>query len=256
MDSALKPGPRVGVVVLAAGRSSRMGTSKLDLPLPSPGREEARLGEYAVRAALESNVGDVWVVVPPGETPEWLERSRASRGGEVAAAEGATAGVAAAEGAPAGGGPRLIEVRAADSKLGQAHSLRAGVEAAREWVEALVILLADQPFVPAQWIEGLAATYLAQRAAGGSPLAVCAVRPDGGESGERLPVARPPLLLGPLLLDRTAGLSGDEGARRLLRDPEVARLTKTLPAPDPWIFFDVDTLQEYEHALLHAATIR
>lgn len=100
---------------------------------------------------------------------------------------------------------------------GQASSLRAGVEAATgTTARALVVLLADQPGVQVEVVERVVAAHVAGH-----------------------PVVRARYLDGPghpVLFDRAAWpalarVSGDVGARDLLRDLEVTEVDVRTPCP-------------------------
>lgn len=105
---------RIGAVVLAGGRSSRMGAHKLLLPLG--GRPVAA---YALDAALGSGADPVVVVL-------------GHRAEDVRAA------------LPAGGYQVVVN---AEYAAGMSTSLRAGIAALPPDVVGAVILLADQPLI-------------------------------------------------------------------------------------------------------------
>lgn len=113
-------GTAVAAIVLAAGRSSRMGQHKLLLPLG--GRP---LVTYAVDAACGSSADDVVVVV-------------GHDAGEVASA--------------LGGKRCRIVVNAAFAE-GMATSMRAGVGALPAHVAGALILLADQPLMTSAMVD-------------------------------------------------------------------------------------------------------
>lgn len=111
-------------IVLAAGRSSRMGAQKLLLPLG--GRP---LVTYALNAALRCNLDPVIVVL-------------GYRAGDVRAA------------LPPGRCVVVVNQRFAE---GLATSLRAGLAAIPEEVDGALVLLADQPLLRAEHIQRLLA---------------------------------------------------------------------------------------------------
>jgi molybdenum cofactor cytidylyltransferase len=120
----VEPGhwPRVHAVVLAAGRSRRMGRNKLLLPLG--GRP---LVGHAVEAALGSRAADVWVVL--GADGEAI---RAALLGEPVRFLA---------------NPGWAE--------GQAASLRTAVAELPAWSEGVLFLAADMPFVPPAHLDRL-----------------------------------------------------------------------------------------------------
>lgn len=109
-------------VYLAAGSSKRMGTSKMSLELA----EGVRLGGVALQQALSSELNSVVVVVREGESLDWLTAS-----------------------VPAHRLPDRCRIAVCpDAASGMAHSLRTGIQAAREMgAEGIMVLLADQPFI-------------------------------------------------------------------------------------------------------------
>ncbi len=89
----------------------------------------------------------------------------------------------------------------ADWEEGQAASLRAGIEALGPSCDAIVITLGDQPAIDPRAIDRVVAAR------------------DAGSAAVRAAYAgRPghPVLIERRLFERIAGLSGDEGARKLL----------------------------------------
>ena len=94
---------------------------------------------------------------------------------------------------------------------GLSFSLRAGLRALTPEVSAAVILLGDMPYVTAGTVAALVA------AASAHPEADAVVPVAAGVRGN-------PVLLRKNLFAAACALSGDEGARRLLRDPAIAVL--------------------------------
>jgi len=112
-------------VYLAAGKSSRMGSNKLNLPLGNQ-----RLGGIALRAALESRLNVTFAVTRQGDSLHWLAPFSKDKG------------------------LRILEYQ--DANNGQSASLKAGVKAAQEiGGDGVVVLLADQPFVTTGMINRL-----------------------------------------------------------------------------------------------------
>ena len=157
----------IAAVVLAAGAGTRYDgpTHKLEAEVGG-----ARLVDRAVRAAVDAAIGPVFVVV------------------------GAHHVALAADVAP-----RVTVVEHEGWAQGQATSLRAGIDAARDaGADAVVVGLADQPFVtPAAWRAVATAD---------APIAVATYEGRRGNP-VRLDAAVWPLL------PRT----GDEGARAVMR---------------------------------------
>jgi len=192
-------GPVVAVVVLAAGRGSRMGSQKLLLPLA--GRP---LVQWSVDAALASRAQETVVVV----------------GHEAAAVTAAV-------------GDRPVRILVNEAfEAGMSTSLKAGIAAVRGRCEAIVVLLADQPFVSAGLIDLLIERYSAT----GAPI----VRPEV-EGRQTHPVLLDAVLFPELLLEE-----GDVGGRAVVARhlDEVCLVT----LDDARLTADIDTPQEYEAA--------
>ncbi|WP_248925146.1 nucleotidyltransferase family protein [Paenibacillus hamazuiensis] len=227
-------------IYLAAGQSSRMGTAKLSLELPD-GR---RLGTLALAEALLSRLAGIVAVTRPGQRLDWWPGSpggdrhhRAEAGDDeppeltVNLQRRSEASCPDRPDGPQEASGRLrrtVSIRAAE---GMAYSIRAGVEVARErGVNAVLIMLADQPLVTAAWIDALIAAFAE----------------DPGldfvaSSREGKPM--PPVLFSARLLDELQRLEGDAGARRLLASPKYRGICVPRSASD---FTDVDTPADWE----------
>lgn len=185
---------RVAGIVLAAGRSTRMGQANKLLQMVR--------GKPMVRHAVEAQVASCAapVIVVTGHQHDEVEVALA--------------------------GLDIRLVHNPDFASGLAGSVKAGVAALPEGIAGVVMSLGDMPNVTPEVIDRLAQVF--------------------GERGEALAVA--PTLFGqrgnPVLLARglfsaVAGLSGDQGARRLL--DEAGDATVEVPFTDPAIALDVDT---------------
>lgn len=129
------------------------------------------------RAALASAADEVIVVVPPAHP----ERQAALSGLDL----------------------RVVE--AAEHREGMAGSLRAGVAAVSPAADALVILLADMPDVGAADIDRLVAAFDP-----GEGREICRAATGDGKSGH-------PVLFGRRFFESLAQLTGDRGAREIIR---------------------------------------
>jgi CTP:molybdopterin cytidylyltransferase MocA len=147
-------------------------------------------------------------------------------------------GPAVAAAAPQG----VVVVRAPRWRSGIAHSLRAALAALEGWAQvgAVCVGLADQPRVGADAYRRLAAAHGA-----GSDFAVATY---GAQRGN-------PVLLGRALWPEALQLTGDAGARTLMRTHDVTEVDCS-DTGDP---ADVDTLEDLraaETAFEQAATRR
>ena len=166
------PEPRVAAVVLAAGSSRRMGRNKLLLDV---GGES--LVRRAVRAAVEGGVDDVIVVLGHEE-----DRVRA----ELA-------------------GLRCVAVVNPDHAEGAGTSVRTGVRQAAG-AGALVVVLADMPFVTAEMIGTLVRRHRETHA----PLVV-------SHYGD---VQAPPTLYDRSLFEELLAIPGERCAKQVVRRHE------------------------------------
>jgi molybdenum cofactor cytidylyltransferase len=154
---------RIVALLLAAGRSTRFGEAdKLRAPLGG-----IPLGLHAARTIAALPLATRIVVSPHGELA-W---------------------------------PGFHAVPNGDPEAGMARSLALGIGAARDWAaDAVLIALADMPFVPRAQFERLMA--------GGAAGAVL----TSSDGRSRMP----PALFGAQWFDRLESLNGDTGARSLL----------------------------------------
>ncbi|WP_127529755.1 nucleotidyltransferase family protein [Paenibacillus kobensis] len=210
-DYASERLPRVAGVLLAAGSSRRMGKPKLALRWPD-GRSVGSVSFRQLRMTLQKTI----VVVRTDDSLGWLHdelvRMRAQPGGTDS----------------------CMIVRCAEAETeGMAASLRAGVLAAsRLGADGALIALADQPFAGCRLMHKLVHAF---QASGGADWAA-ASDTDG---------AKPPVVLSSSLFPRVQQLSGDEGARKLLKDPFSRGV---LVQAEPGCFMDIDTPDDWLRA--------
>lgn len=165
---------RIGVIVLAAGRSTRFSDGSAHKLLARLG--DATVVRHAVRAAIDSAVGDVVVV------------TGAEAGAVASALEGLDVRVE-------------LEPAFAD---GMATSLRRGVETFRRSVDAVIVALGDQPGVRPDAYRRVAARWSET----GAPIVISRYAGDA-------PVAHP-TLFGASVFDELLALRGDVGARSVI----------------------------------------
>jgi molybdenum cofactor cytidylyltransferase len=196
-----EPRPFLSGVILAAGGSTRMGRPKQLLPLG--GRP---LLQHVVDAALAARLDEVVLVL--GHRADEIRRALAM---------------------PAGGRMRVIvNDRWAE---GQSASLRAGLDGTDPRTTAAVVLLGDQPSVPAALIDRLAGEL---RAAPAPILRPC-YPGAAGTPGH-------PVFLARRVWGDLERLEGDAGARALIAArPELLREVPIEGLPPA----DVDTWSDY-----------
>ncbi len=185
--------PRVAALVLAAGQAKRMGRNKLIEPLSGK-----PLVRHAVEAALASQAEPVILVT--GHQREAVEEAL--------------------------DGLDLLSVHNRNFAAGLSTSLKRGLAALPEGIEAAVVLLGDMPRIAPATINRLIASF--------NPLesrAIC-LPTFHGKRGN-------PVLLGRQFFAEAQTTEGDQGARELLR--EYADLVAEVPFDDSTILLDVDT---------------
>ena len=144
----------------------------------------------------------------------------------VTVVTGADPGVADAVlrfGARSGATTRLRTVHAAHHAEGMAATLRTGLIALPKDASGAFVFLGDMPNVPHEILAALAALF----------------REDGAVAPTFEGRQGHPVLFGARLFPALMALTGDTGARAMLRDLGH-RLTR-LPTADPGVIFDVDT---------------
>jgi molybdenum cofactor cytidylyltransferase len=190
----------VSGLILAAGSASRMGHPKQLLDWD--GRPLVRV---VAETALAARLNPIFVVVGSAQA-------------EV---------VAALAGLP------VHCVLNPDYAAGQSTSLRAGIAALPPEVEAMIVLLCDQPFVTAAVIERLVAEWRASA----SPIVAPVY---AGQRGN-------PVLFARRVFPELLAIQGDQGARgALAADPARIHL---VPFDDARPLADIDTPEDYQRLL-------
>jgi molybdenum cofactor cytidylyltransferase len=181
--------PRVGVVILAAGESSRLGQPKQLLPF----RGKALL-QCVVHSALSSRCRPVVVVI--GAHADMI---RPQLSGDI----------------------RIVENP--DWKEGMSSSIRRGVESIESEVDAVILMLGDQPLVTSEILN-----QFAEKAEVG----LVAAEYNGGIGV--------PALFRREYFDALRTLRGEKGAKSILlaNEKHVARI------PCPEAALDIDTVAD------------
>jgi molybdenum cofactor cytidylyltransferase len=189
------PEPKVSAIVLAAGASTRMGRNKLLLDV---GGEP--LVRRAVRAAIEGGVDEVVVVLGHEE-----DRVRAELRGLD-----------------------CVPVVNPDHAEGAGTSVRTGVRQTAG-ADALMVVLADMPFVTAGMIATLVERYRATRA----PLVV-------SHYGD---VQAPPTLYDRALFDELLAIPGERCAKQVVKRHQARAEVVSWPAA---ALRDIDLPADYD----------
>ncbi|HZX94966.1 MAG TPA: nucleotidyltransferase family protein [Myxococcales bacterium] len=177
------PGERVAGVVLAAGLSSRMGTNKMLLELGG-----GTLVRRAVATALAAGLDPVLAVV--GHESDRVQSELA--------------------------GLRCTPVLNRDYALGMNTSLRAGIRALPEGVDAAVVLLGDMPLVESSMVRALVDAFARSRA----PLVVSTY-------GE---VVAPPILYGSALFGELRALEAEACGKSVVKRHRAEAVELDWPA--------------------------
>ncbi len=122
-------------------------------------------------------------------------------------------------------------VVAADRDEGMAASIRAGIAAVAGSADAAVLLLADMPEVGPAEIDRLIAAYDPEEGR-----EICRAVSADGTPGH-------PVLFGRRFFETLAGLSGDQGAREVLR--EAAEFVTEVPTAGRAALVDLDTPEDW-----------
>ena len=191
----------IGVAILAAGNSSRMGASKLSIPF-----SETTLLERSLQAAAKSNANQVVVITGSHQAEISPIVARCSS---------------------------AIEIHNANWGQGQSTSVALAVEhAIQADYKALVVMVADQPFVQAKHLNSLISSYRIFR-----PRACvsCVGARDGS-----------PCLFDSDSFDELLSLKGDKGARSVYRQ-WPSEWVRYVTFDDANLFFDIDTPDDMSH---------
>ncbi len=207
--------PRVAVVVLAAGGSTRLGRPKQLLVLG---------GRSMVRGAVEDAIAAVESFAR--STSSALDNSATALPGPVFVVLGAAALKVREELR----GLRAREVLNEQWAAGLATSIVAGVAAAEaEGVDAVLFTTCDQPLVTADDLAGLLAVYGASRA----PIVAAQYERTLGI----------PAIFTRDLFAALRRLTGDAGAKRIIEEHRG----RVVRVPCAHAAFDVDTADAWEH---------
>jgi molybdenum cofactor cytidylyltransferase len=194
-------------IYMAAGKSQRMGTpNKLALPVG-----KMSLGSLALDTALNSTLSKVFIIIRDEDDASWIAPDMLSN-------------------------PKAVIVKCSTAHLGQAESLRAGIEKAEnEKADAAMVILADQPFITVLMLDEMIDCM--------NTNPTCNYVATTDED-----LLLPPVLFTAKLFPSLLALEGDTGAREVLRG--IPRnMGKQIPCKDKRFVVDVDTAEDYKKLL-------
>ncbi|MFC5587492.1 NTP transferase domain-containing protein [Sporosarcina soli] len=194
---------KIAGIYLAAGNSSRMGSNKLALPVGTK-----TLGSLAVETALQSSLQRIYIITKENDDRSWLSPEVQSHA-------------------------KSAIIPCATAHEGQAISLRCGIQQAQsDQMDAVLIMLADQPFITVQMIEEMIACAKENPS--------CRFVATALEGTILPPVFFPSAMYNDLLK-----LHGDIAAKAILQG-EFLQHGKLLPCKDQRLVFDIDTKEQYK----------
>ncbi|WP_409272105.1 nucleotidyltransferase family protein [Neobacillus sp. SCS-31] len=196
---------KIAGIYLAAGSSRRMGTDKRMLPFGGK-----PLGSIALKQALLSRLDHMFVVTRQGDRLDWLPDPFFKTWG-----------------------PQMwTHLECPDADKGQGFSLSSGVKKAAEYgADAVLVLLADQPFVTFKIIDTLINSFIKI-----PTRFIGALGPRGNPM--------PPILFSSECFSLFEKLEGDRGLRELLRG-ELKAFGRAIDFRNPQLFCDIDTMDDY-----------
>ena len=183
-------------IYLAAGNSLRMGREKLSLPLG-----KKRLGMWALEKAVQSNLDEIIVISNQANYQHYKNIDNKKL--------------------------KVVEL----SGNNKSESIKAGLDLAITLhSDAVMIILADQPFISSKMLNQLMAIYKQDKTK-----AFVAPTFKGNIC--------PPILISKILFPDLYKLEGDQGAKQTLIDKREGGIL--VPFDDEKIFMDIDRRDEY-----------
>lgn len=197
---------KIAGIYLAAGSSSRMGRNKLMLNVGF-----MTLGSLALETALKSSLDAIYIITKETDDVEWLPAEMKSH-------------------------DKCIIIPCSNAHKGQSESLKCGIRRAQtHHMDAVLIMLADQPFITVQMLNEMIACMK------NNP--TCRFVATSFEQ-----TIMPPALLSSAMYADLLKLHGDRGAKAILHG-DLLHKGKRLPCADQRLVFDVDTPGDYQSLL-------
>ncbi|MBS4196924.1 nucleotidyltransferase family protein [Lederbergia citri] len=191
-------------VYLAAGKSSRMGKNKLALPF-----KNTTVGNIALETALHSSLDNIYIMIK-GDS-HWISSEIIKN-------------------------PKCSVIQCPSAHLGQSETIKCALRTVQAYgADAILVMLADQPFIPFHMIEEI----IACKKKTPSLHFVAASFKN---------IISPPVLLSAAMFPKISNLSGDTGAKVLLRG-DYLKKGKILPYNQLEYFQDIDTKEDYDKLL-------
>ncbi len=209
--------PRIGLALLAAGASVRLGGATPKQALSYRGKSLLR---HAAETACASSCEPIIVVL--GANAERLQTELE--------------------------GLNVIPILNPQWSEGMGASLRTGIAAllaADDSLDAITVMLCDQPLLTAAHLNVLIAHYIASDTSDDTSDDIRRAKIVASDYGE---TPGPPCLFDRSLFEELTTLSGDEGARRIIRR-HAASGAKVLRVPFPEGALDIDAPEDYQRLL-------
>jgi len=189
-------------IYLAAGKSTRFGDNKLYANVHGK-----CLGSLALESAIDSLLTETIVVTKPHDTLEWIPNHLHQ--------------------------DKVIPVACYESWKGQSHSIKCGLHKANKInSNAVMILLADQPFISSDLINQLIDLYKNKK----QYAFIVSTYKN---------IPQPPILFNESMFPSLNNMTGDMGARYLIQKRK--RDGYFLEIKDPSLVYDIDTKEDYQY---------
>lgn len=199
-------------IYLAAGKSKRFGANKLFAQVGTN-----PLGSLALETAIESQLDKIVVVTAELDELNWVSSHLFSAFRK-----------------------KWFQTVCKEAVNGQSYSLKCGLRFAEKLnAEAVIIMLADQPFISKEMVNKIIVQYK-QKEASQDPHSFIAATHSS--------VSCPPILFRHNMFEDLHHLQGDKGARYLIQN----KMTEGsfIEFKNKLLFFDVDTQKDYKTFLV------